>query len=278
VIDYVTGPLGMGKSAYAVRAIARALITGRGVAGNVNLVEDWAYRVAAHNPWTFGRRRERELLAREIEQRFHYADTLEELTWTKLHGKGESRGVLVLDEAHNELNNRDWQSIESKEFLRWLSLLRKKGWRAMIVSQHADNTDAGARRICQNEVRLVNWKKVATLPLVGFEVLPIPVFLALTFPTNLPAQVASASKPRRRELFPLGWWKRLYDTHELFGETLVELEEDPETWGLWLPSPPEERSRRADARRAAIAARRAAEANELHTVRRRRSSSSGRAS
>jgi hypothetical protein len=96
----------MGKSAYAVRAIAQAFITGRAVAGNVNLVEDWAERVARHNPYTLaGRRRGvTAALVKDLRERYHYADTLEELTWAKLHGKGEGRGVLVLDEAHNELN------------------------------------------------------------------------------------------------------------------------------------------------------------------------------
>jgi len=271
MIDYVTGSLGMGKSAYAVRAIARCLVTGRAVAGNVRLVDDWSDRIARHNIWTTGRRSFRREVAEGMERRFHYAETLEELTWMKLHGRGESRGLLVLDEAHNELNNRDWQSVESKEFLRWLSLLRKKGWRALLISQHADNTDAGARRICQNEVRMVNWKKVATLPLLGFEFLPVPLFLALTYPTNLPPQIASRSRPRRREMFPLGWWKRIYDTHELFGETLIESEDDPTSWGLWLPSDPSERIERATARAAAVAAARASAGDELHTVRRRRS-------
>jgi hypothetical protein len=146
----------------------------------------------------------------------------------------------------------------------------------MIISQHADNTDAGARRICQNEIKLVNWKKVATLPVTGGEWLPVPVFLAQTFPTNLPPNIMRKEKPKRRELFALGWWKRLYDTHELFGETLVEDPDDPLTWGLWLPSPPEERARRAEARAAALAAARAAAADELQTVRRRRNPARGR--
>jgi hypothetical protein len=272
VIDYVTGSLGMGKSAYVVREMAQSFITGRAVAGNVRLVDEWAELVAKHNPWLL-RGARRGLMAaavRDLESRYHYADTLEELTWVNLHGKGEKRGVLVLDEAHNELNNRDWQSVESREFLRWVSLLRKLGWRARMISQHADNTDAGARRICQNEIRMVNWKQVATLPVLGVEWLPVPVFLAMTFPTNLPAAVADRSKAKRREVFLLGWWKRLYDTHELFGQALVEDVDDPTTWGLWLPSSPEERRVRADARAAAVAAARAAASGEQSTVRRRR--------
>lgn len=272
MIDYVTGSLGMGKSAYAVRTMARAFISGRAVAGNIRLADDWAYRVAKHNPYTFGRPKFRAEIAKDIENRYHYADTLEELTWVKLHGRGESRGVLVLDEAHNELNNRDWQSLDSRIFLKWLSLLRKKGWRSLLISQHADNTDAGGRRICQTEVRMVNWKKIAKIPIFGMEFLPVPLFLALHFPTNLPPQVADKAKPNRRELFPLGWWKKLYDTHELFGEDLVELIDDPTTWGLWLPSSPEERRRRAEARAAATAAARALLDEEKQTVRRLRSS------
>jgi hypothetical protein len=277
VIEYVTGSLGMGKSAYAARAIANSLITGRAVAGNVNLSPDWAERIAKHNPHTFGglRRGMVSALVRDLELRYHYADTLEELTWVKLHGKGERRGVLVLDEAHNELNNRDWQSVESREFLRWCSLLRKKGWRAMIISQHIDNTDAGARRICQREIKMVNWKQVATVPGIGCEFLPFPIFLALHYPMNM-EHVMKRSKKVRSEFFPLGWWKRLYDTHELFGESLVEDPDDPLTWGLWLPSNPAERDERARQRAAALAAARAAAEGQVQTVRRRRNPARGR--
>jgi hypothetical protein len=251
MIDYVTGTLGEGKSAYGVRAIAHALLQGRAVAGNVHLVPGWSELLAAHNPKV--RKRDRLAYAREVERRFHCADSLEELTWLKLRGRGEARGLLVLDEAHNELNNREWASQSSKEFLRWLSMLRKKGWRAIIISQHADNTDAGARRLASNEIRMVNWKKQTRVPIIGLEPLPWPVFLALTFPCNLPAYLFDASKIRRREFFWLGWWRKLYDTHELYGEN-----DEGDEAALWLPSDPRERAERAGARADAIAAARLA--------------------
>lgn len=261
MIDYVTGTLGEGKSAYGVRAIALSLLQGRAVAGNVHLVDGWAELVAKHNPKV--RKRDKPEFARECERRFHVADSLEELTWLKLRGRGEARGLLVLDEAHNELNNREWASKESKEFLRWLSLLRKKGWRAIIISQHADNTDAGARRLASNEVRMINWQKQTRIPIVGWSPVPWPVFLALTFPCNLPAALFDASKIRRREFFVLGWWRRLYDTHELYGE-----HDQEDELALWLPSDPRERRARAGARADAIAAARLA--SEVEGSRRRR--------
>lgn len=251
MIDYVTGTLGEGKSAYGVRAIALALRQGRAVAGNVHLVPGWAELVAKHNPKV--RKHDRAEYARDLERRFHCADSLEELTWLKLRGRGESRGLIVLDEAHNELNNREWAKESSKEFLRWLSMARKKGWRVIIISQHADNTDAGARRLASNEVRMVNWQKQTRIPIIGWSPVPWPIFLALTFPCNLPAYLFDASKIRRREFFPLGWWRKLYDTHELYGED-DELDET----ALWLPSDPAERAARAGARADAIAAARLA--------------------
>jgi Zonular occludens toxin (Zot) len=228
VIAYLTGTPGMGKTSYATRAIGRALLEGRAVAGNVQLRDDFAEVVARHNFYALSSS-SRRAVARDVRSRFFYTDELEQLTRVKLKGSGEARGLMILDEAHNELNNREWQSSESKAFLRWLSSVRHKGWRVLIVSQHADNTDKGARRIADREIRMVNLKQVITLPFVGAELLPWPVFRAYHYRLNEGElrRANGAAKRVRRETFLLGWWRRLFDTHELADED--------EPGAIWLP-------------------------------------------
>jgi hypothetical protein len=226
VIGYLTGTPGQGKTAYTVREISRALLSGRVVVGNVGLVDDWYARMARHNPWAL-RASTRRAVALDLLTRFHYSDDLQELVRCKLFGRGESRGLLVLDEAHNNLNNREWASKESRDFLKWVSSVRHKGWRVLCVSQHADNTDAALRRIADQEIRMVNYKKLLRIPVVGAELLPVPVFRATHFPLNLPPGAIARNARRYRETFVLGWWKRLYDTHEL--------RDVDEPGAIWLP-------------------------------------------
>jgi hypothetical protein len=234
-IQYVTGPLGSGKSFYAVRQIARALLSGKVVFGNVELVDGWSKIMARHNRYvrfSAKRRAEYEL---DLESRYLFVPEIERMTKVKIHGLGEGRAVLVLDEAHNDLNNRDWQSTESKEFLRWLSLVRKKGANTYIISQHKDNTDAGARRIATTQIQVVNYKQITRVPVLDIALCPIPVFRAFCFLNNdaMPAGVAK-SKPLWRKWYFLNWTKNLYGTHQLFGE----IDDDPDA--IWLPRTIEE--------------------------------------
>lgn len=229
MIYYVTGPLGAGKSYYAVRKMAKALIDGRAVIGNVELAPDWAERVIGHHPLArFSGRRARKEYALELRTRYLYEPSLEKLGHVRVRGRGEGRALLVLDEAHNDLNNRDWQSSENKQFLRWLTLARKYGFLVYFISQHKLNTDAGARRIATLEVRLVNFKQVTRVPVAGTPLVPIPVFQARTY-LNDEAIPEAKKKALYRETFFLGWQRKLYGTHQLF-----ELNDGDEST-VWVP-------------------------------------------
>ncbi len=231
-IQYVTGPLGSGKSFYAVRQIAQALLRGKVVFGNVELVEDWAAIVARHNRYVRFSRSKRRHYELELRSRYLFVPDVEKMTKVKVHGIGEGRALLVLDEAHNDLNNRDWQSSESKEFLRWLSLARKKGCITYIISQHKDNTDAGARRIATTQIQVVNYKQVTRVPVMDVSLFPVPLFRAFCYLNNdaMPTGAVRA-KPLWKKLYTLNWCKRLYGTHQLYGE----LDDDPDA--IWLPRP-----------------------------------------
>jgi RecA/RadA recombinase len=231
-IAFVTGPLGSGKSFFAVREVARALLAGKVVFGNLELVDGWEKIVARHNRYCRFNRKRRERYEIELLSRYLFVPEIERMTKVKIHGIGEGRALLVLDEAHNDLNNRDWASSESKEFLRWLTLARKKGCTTYIISQHKDNTDAGARRIATSQIQVVNYKQITRIPVLDVSLFPFPLFRAYSF-LNADAMPSgmTRTKPLWKRWYLLNWCKHLYGTHQMFGE----LDDDPDA--VWLPRP-----------------------------------------
>jgi hypothetical protein len=240
VISFVTGTLGSGKSLYGARATGRALLEGRVVATNMRLVDGWERLVLLRSPYyRFSSKAGKREYEREIRRRYAYVPEIWKLLAARIHGRGEHRGLMVLDEAHNELNNREWAEDNQKQALRKLTLARKRGWRVMMISQHRDNTDAAARRVATFETKCLNWKQMTRLPVLGVSPLPRPVFLAQTYRVNQ-AKNVSATDRMYGELYRLGWYRHLYDTFEDFDGGLGE---DPEA--LWLPLPVEDEGRPA---------------------------------
>jgi len=230
MISYVTGPLGAGKSAYGARRVARALLQGKCVAGNMRLREDFARVVLGHAPHyrIAGKRAKREF-EREMQERYYYSESLPVLVSLRVRGRGENRCLRIIDEAHNEMNNRDWAEDNQKVQLRKMSLSRKRGFEDLVIAQHKDNTDAAIRRICSMEIRVMDWQQVTRLPVLQTKLLPFHLFLAQGFLTNF-TSVVSASRPVWKELYPLGWWAKLYDTHEDF-----EYGSGDDDLAVWLP-------------------------------------------
>lgn len=236
MIEYVTGVLGSGKSLYGARETAHALQSGRVVASNMRLRENWPELVLKHSAlwWTSGRRERREMVE-NLRGHYHYEPDLSKLVSTRIHGFGERRGLMILDEAHNDINNRGWAKDNQQMFLRKLSLARKRGWRVLLLSQHKDNTDVSARRIAMCETRLVNWQQLLRVPAIGVQLLPFPLFLAITRTLNTDAQVTGKREDQGmilgRQLFRVSWYGRLYDTFEDYG--IVDDEDDMNA--VWLP-------------------------------------------
>jgi hypothetical protein len=229
MIYLVSGPPGNGKSFYAIRTATKWLEEGKVVAGNVELSEDWPRRVAKRN-WVFWLRpfRRRRFL-REGMHRYHYTEDLEELAALRLHGSGEARGLMVLDEAHNWMNARSWSAEDRKAIVRFFSQHRKLGWDVLLIAQHPEMIDKQVRNLVEYNVFLRNLKKAKW---GGVPIFPFNLFLAVWCWHSADRVIV------KREVFPLSWRKNLYDTYVTSHGLKADGSFD-ET--IWLPSPPADR-------------------------------------
>jgi zona occludens toxin len=226
MIRGVTGTPGSGKSFYCVRVIANALASGKMVATNVTLADGWEHDLAKRNPISHlipGRVAKR---TEHFKRQTLYTDDLHDLIRVRLRGSGEGRGVAVIDEAHEWLNNRTWDDEERKDFVRWFSQHRKLGWDVYLISQHIDSIDKQVRDRVEELVVLRNLRraKIAGIPLA-----PVNLFLAITVWAGGPKGRGKVHVSRR-ELFPLDSRRKLYDTfglQNLTGDTLDN--------AIWLP-------------------------------------------
>lgn len=180
-----------------------------------------------------GQKRKRELRL-EMRERYAYVPSISDIVYARLDGRGENRGIRVIDEAHNELNNREWAESNQKEMLKIMALSRKRGWSDYIIAQHANNTDAALRRICGEEIRLVDWQQITKLPVFQTKLIPFHLFLAQAFPTNIPKNTKGGSKPLWKELFFLSWQRKLYNTFQDYESEFFTPEEFD---GVILPVP-----------------------------------------
>jgi hypothetical protein len=237
-LNYVEGPMGAGKTLYGVRRIVEAVTRGSYVITNVELRPRWSELVAYH--YAPHSRRKRAKFQTRIESLYCFEEELARAMKYRLPGAGEARGVLVWDEGHNDLNNRNWRerardhatSRGTDALLEWATQLRKLGFVGYLLSQHADNTDAALRRVCNFRVRLQNQREQTRM--LGVRVTPWPLFLAYWYPAHL-GLTGQRIPPMRVERYFLGWHRHLYDTFGLFHGLANADEEDPDL--IRLPPP-----------------------------------------
>ena len=175
MIAIVEGTLGAGKTYYALRLIDDALGRGLPVATNVDLGPDALLRAAKAHPLrrlsaAACRRRAVSLSAGVL-----VSEDLDQLMDVRLHGKGESRGLMVLDEAHNWMNARTWNNGQRERLVRFFSQSRKLGWDIYIISQRAEMIDKQVRNLAEYQVSLKNLRRFRKFGLG----LPFNLFVAV---------------------------------------------------------------------------------------------------
>lgn len=231
-LNFVTGPMGAGKTLFAVRRIVGGLCAGKYVVSNVELRTGWADRVARHvSPFARGSKRNR--IAARLEHLYVYETELQQARrYRPERGRDEGRALFVWDEGHNDLNNRAWKDDGRAQVLEWATQLRKLGYVGYLLTQHGDNTDAALRRIANHHIRLQNQREQTRL--LGMRVSPWPLFLAYWYPAHL-ALSGQRIQPVKIERYFLSWHRHLYDTFGLFHGLVHEGADDD---AILLPTLP----------------------------------------
>jgi len=236
MITLVTGPPGAGKSFYALRKLVDALESGKVIATNVQLRDGWAEKVSRRHPIRRVLPPLQRARAEAFDRAAFFSQDLSELFRVRLRGSGEGRGVMVLDEAHNWLNARAWDSdpgdktlaradavARRLEVVRFFSQHRKLGWDVYLIAQQADLLDKQVRSLFEYHVQLRNLRK---MKVGGLPVSPVNLFLAVWTWHSAQRVVV------RRELFGLNGTRKLYDTFA----TSHGLDEDGgDATVIWLP-------------------------------------------
>jgi hypothetical protein len=227
VIYAVTGTPGAGKSWYAVKRVLDAIQRGQPVATNVTLVEGWAELLARRSLRLRLSRRNMRRTIERYESLLHQLPPEDpaELLRIRLGGRGEGRGIAVLDEAHEWLNARFWAEADRKDLVRWFSTHRHYGWDVYLLTQYLDSIDKQVRDRVEWHVVCRNLRNHKAL---GIRWVPFNLFLAIHVWSGGPTTLRHIGK---RELYLLDKRRALYDTHGL------AFDPDGDKDAIWLPRP-----------------------------------------
>jgi adenosyl cobinamide kinase/adenosyl cobinamide phosphate guanylyltransferase len=221
----VTGPLGSGKSFYAVRKAVDALERDKVVITNFRMSPDWHERVVDRHPlrWLIPGRRKR-LKARWRRNVLTVSD-LDTLLRVRVDGDDESRAVAIIDEAHMFLNAREWKDKGRMDLVGWASASRKLGFDVYLVTQDLQSLDRQVRDRLTYHVKLTNLKQ---FKVVGIPIVPFNFFQAIWVFHGAGKSVV------KREWYRLNWMAKLYDTMATGGLGMIDEPDDP----IRLPTPP----------------------------------------
>lgn len=245
-ISFVTGPLGCGKSYFAVKNVVEYGAAGKIIACNFDLQGGW---------WEVMRRHSKEASklegeearawGRECRSRVYRFDQMEDLYEFALPGKGEGRGLLVLDEGGLNLNSRLYQLRQKKDAaatdgknpiraLQFYINMRKRGWTCLILSHSAQHLDNQVQDMGGGLIKLRNFARVKA-PLVGISLAKEPRFYARYFTPDI-----SGTVPEYRQMYGLD--KGIASIYK----SEAEFDFMPEGEGLRLQADPDRIARPAD--------------------------------
>lgn len=196
-ITLYSGTPGSGKSLNANRRIVRALKNGINVIANYPVD---IYKIQKKYP--------RKKLGKFI----YWEDG--EITVDKIvyfakenhNKKEEGQTLIVLDEAINLFNPRDFRSSNRKDFIKFFTQHRKLGFEILLITQNDRFLDKQIRALIEYEVR---HRKVNNFGNVG-ALIPFKLFIAIEL--WYPIKQKTYSKFFRYKKF----YGELYDTYAIF--------------------------------------------------------------
>lgn len=260
-LHFIDGAQGHGKSFKGIRLIGDSLINGAHVVTNVPLVPGWEKLISRHNPKNYFRSKKHS--HRDLRERYHYVDSIDAAMKFRLlcircgseplecgHEQPDGLAVIIWDEAHNELSNRDWSgrgaTKEAQEqdkqrrarIILWATQLRKLGYEGYLITQHYENVDVGLRRVAGWRIRMLNQRE--NVRFLGMRILPFPLFIARYYPAN--ETITVFTKPEFKQVTGLSWHRKLYRTRAVFHGLADDLGRNDLTW---LDPRPYKKRRRA---------------------------------
>lgn len=209
-ISFVVGPLGSGKSYFAMRYIRKYVKAGKMVAANFDLCGDWAKTWSGGgilDRW-FGTPENRYAWSQEARSRVLRYDMQDDLYDYELPGEGEDRGLLVLDEAGLSMNARMYAQRQKRDAalygdkaalksLEFYINMRKRGWTALVLAHSHSHLDNQVRDMGGQIVKLRNLARIK-IPFTPFKMARKPRFVAIHIvPDTKPAMV------HKREIYGL---------------------------------------------------------------------------
>lgn len=217
MIRLVTGPLGTGKSYYGVKMAVEALRSGRMVATNFDMVDDWVDQVVRHGH-IFKNTRKLDERVEAYKKRYVRIHTMEDLRKLRVRPAPpyarevepdkwvvrEGMLVVILDEAHRWMNARSWSREGREHLLEYFALARKRGMTVYLIAQRSQNLDVQVRELFEDHISLKNLKR--SMRAFGIPICPWNIFIAGWTNHAYPGECI------RTDRYRLGWEKRLYDT------------------------------------------------------------------
>lgn len=147
--------------------------------------------------------------------------------------KRENQVLVVIDEAQIPFSNRDWNSPGRKDWVRLFIQHRKLGMRIILCVQSIEMVDKQIRaciEVCGHHMRVNSYGWVGSLVTIALLGRPLCMCIyRLPFYGSTKAGIVGRQAIMGRQIY-----YRMYDTHQLFSDGLVDID----VWGERVPTIP----------------------------------------